>query len=885
MKKFLSRGLVVLMVLVAFASCDNTPVYPGYIVSGSIAQTGDFLSGQSFDPGKFTVTAYDLNGKAIAVDSSNVTLDETSKGEVKAGSTVNVIYGYDMYGNPIEDSMTVDVSYIRYLEVTGPESVVNKEKITASELTVTAYYLDSDNVEQSMVLVPGEYSVEEGTQVDVTPANPTAIESLTVSAEVGNFDDAKPVSVSYSYTVQYEETPAKPDASITGIAMNEEGTAPLVFSYSNRDLYEWEYTSVPAPSLSNITISVTKNDNTTENVTADRLADATARFIDSTTRLPYAELNPKTDDSVFVELTYDGDVYVSTSSLAKPAKVTLHIAPNRGFSLTEGSAIGTPSLSDFSVYYTTGSSSIGTAVTDIELAYVDDEGNVIPADTEVTTDTEAFVAGKFRGVPGKTEGALDVDPVTVVPVSITDIVLDEKFEAPESQYYDESAWADATAVESTAVASYTIVMSNGDEIASTDTDALTAAGLSDITLSVAYTLSESSAQSAALPSEAIAENDLGYNAAYATEENGSYFDVLAGIDEIYLQVSFKFKSGDETGDETVVYGYAPVELATAYASSIDVSKAYQYYTGDDATTSPMFGSEVYVTVRTLNANGVVNPDLEDYEALNASNVPAEIPATVGDKEATYTVYAYLADENGIETMAEPVELTIDAGQDWIDVSRLSIGLALDEDGETVIPAMIGTSVSDYNTDNGFNITGWTHAIEDGEAAEPVIELQIPDSQVFTATTAIRATVTYVDETGKEVTENVSFNITGTAWTEDADSASLTWGTGNNARTEVAEGNLYVGISYAFGSFDIADVIEHGNDSELDIQFYTISTDEEGEDGLPHHTQSITAEADTTYTFYISYTDSEGVVHDTVNGATAMATVELSSTAAPEEPGN
>ncbi len=882
MRRFLSKGLIVLMVLVAFASCDNTPVYPGYIVSGSVEQTGDFLDGQSFDPGKFSVTAYDLNGKAIAVDSSAVQLVESKDGKVVAGSEVKVVYGYDHYGNEIADTITVDVSHIKSLEVTGPVAVKNDGEITESDLTVTAIYLDSDNAEQKMVLVPGEYSVIQPTnEATVSPSNPTATETITVKANVGKFNDVA-VSTSYSYTVEYEATPVTPDSSITGIKLNEEGK-PETFTYAN-ELLAWTYDVAPVPSLANVEVSVTKDNGSNDVVSADKLAGATVRYVVASTRLPYAELTPVETDRVVVELTYNGVSYLTTAF--SPAEVKLNIEPKRGFALTEGTVIGTPSLNDFNVYYSVGGSTIGTAVTDIELAYVDEDGKAIAANTEVTEDTVAYVAGTFRGIEGKTAAALDVSPVTVIPEAITDIVLAKDFAAPAAQYYDESSWATATAVPQNPVASYTIVMSDGTEIASTDTAALTAAGLDSITINTAYTLSES-AEDVLSKVKAVASTDVGYNAAYATTENGSYYDAFAGADEIYLQVSFEYTytpAGAEEDTSVTVYGYEPVELAQAYATSIDASLEYQYANDSE---EPMYGSEIYPTVRTLNDNGVVDPDFQDYETAllaDGSSVPAELPETVGEDAAEYIVYAYLADENGVETMAQAAEnLSIGAGQDWIDVSKLSFGLAVDTDTEKEIPAMIGTSVSDYNTENGFSITGWAHAVKEGTADAPEITLQIPLTQVFTATTTIRGTVTYVDETGKEVTENVSFSVKGTAWTE-ADSPSLTWGTGNNARTEVAEGNLYIGDAYAFGSFDIADVVEHGNDTALDIKFYTVSTDEEGEDGLPQHTGSITAAADTTYTFYISYTDAEGVVHNTVDGDTAMATVELTSTEAPEEPG-
>ena len=57
-KSILLTCIVAIMALAMFVGCDNAPVFPDMptsVKSGYILQTGDFLTGQAFDPSKFDV--------------------------------------------------------------------------------------------------------------------------------------------------------------------------------------------------------------------------------------------------------------------------------------------------------------------------------------------------------------------------------------------------------------------------------------------------------------------------------------------------------------------------------------------------------------------------------------------------------------------------------------------------------------------------------------------------------------------------------------------------------------------------------------------------------------------------------------------------------------
>ena len=95
---FLTSALIVMAIL---AGCSDTVAITGLpqnVKSGTINQIGDFLTGQTFDPKKFTVDITYDNGQVITDDGS-VTVQLDGDGTTVAkGSTVSANIGQNVDG-------------------------------------------------------------------------------------------------------------------------------------------------------------------------------------------------------------------------------------------------------------------------------------------------------------------------------------------------------------------------------------------------------------------------------------------------------------------------------------------------------------------------------------------------------------------------------------------------------------------------------------------------------------------------------------------------------------------------------------------------------------------------------------------------------------------
>ena len=160
-KSILLTCIVAIMALAMFVGCDNAPTIPSFIVGGNISQTGDFLTGQTFDPTKFSVTVRYDNGRILPAEDVSVVLKETTtNGSVEAGDKVEVYLGKNFESQDITAKAGIRVYDINSITVEGPESYVGKETPTNSELKVTANYLDNTGAEKTMVLRSTEFVVK-----------------------------------------------------------------------------------------------------------------------------------------------------------------------------------------------------------------------------------------------------------------------------------------------------------------------------------------------------------------------------------------------------------------------------------------------------------------------------------------------------------------------------------------------------------------------------------------------------------------------------------------------------------------------------------------------------------------------------------------------------
>lgn len=86
MKKSILTIALAVMMLFAFVACDSQPTLTYKDVKRiEVAQTGDFVVGQSFDPSKFTVTAYYSDGSSEVVKAS---VAEYGTWEARSGAVI-----------------------------------------------------------------------------------------------------------------------------------------------------------------------------------------------------------------------------------------------------------------------------------------------------------------------------------------------------------------------------------------------------------------------------------------------------------------------------------------------------------------------------------------------------------------------------------------------------------------------------------------------------------------------------------------------------------------------------------------------------------------------------------------------------------------------------
>ena len=161
-KSILMVCISALIALTMFVGCDNAPVLPSFVVGGNVIQTGDFLTGQNFDPSKFSVTVTYDNGKIVAADDT-VSVMIVGNETVEAGDTAIVDFGIDFKGNHVTKEVAISVYDIQGITVEGPASYVMKNAPTNSELKVTANYLDQDGNEKTMTLRSTEFDVSHAT--------------------------------------------------------------------------------------------------------------------------------------------------------------------------------------------------------------------------------------------------------------------------------------------------------------------------------------------------------------------------------------------------------------------------------------------------------------------------------------------------------------------------------------------------------------------------------------------------------------------------------------------------------------------------------------------------------------------------------------------------
>ena len=828
---FLTSALIVMAIL---AGCSDTVAITGLpqnVKSGTINQIGDFLTGQTFDPKKFTVDITYDNGQVITDDGS-VTVQLEAGDTVTKGAKVTALLGDDVYGDDVYATGSVAVYDINRIEVTGPASYAKGAEIHETDLTVTAYYYDSEKTEKTMPLATSEFEiVDESKKYANGKGTTPSIPETGATIKIRTTLDGNVVEGLFSYTETYADTTADLPYEIESIKD---------ISYTGQ-LLALNYDEVPVPALEDVAVTVKGDDGITHDITAADIEGATAQFVDSETHLPLVltDLVGNTDEKYAVELTWGDVVKYSPATYVTAKKVNLNVEAKPSFALTEGNELGTANADNFTIYYTVEEGPIATVLPSsaVTVAYVADNQSdeVLPADKKIATDP-IYVKASYMGEEAWT--SVTPGTVTVVPVSVKDIVLtdDAKAAIPAAQYYNSTGW-ETIEIDNTAIASYTVVFSDGSEVASTETEnPLTG----NITNGVAYYLDNAGKEPLA-DVEPVAPTDAAYNADYADTDAASYYDVLADADQIYVQVAYT-EGADP--DDVTVYGYLAVDLQTAYASSMLAAAEYEF-------DEPMYGSDITTVVRLANTKGVVDPDFTDYEVLGPDGQPGKIPTTatlVADAAENYTVYAFVKQATGVDVKVEAT-VSIEPAVDYIKVSKFNIDFTKDAEGEYTAFALIGSAVDDIETTD-LAITGWDHAIKEGDAAAPIFTIVAPTTQTVGASTELKANVTYTNEEGDEVTEQIPFTLKGTAYTAPERSGfAFKFGDVVYANGSDLPAGRY---SFTLTNLDPESYKENGDDKNFKIESVTV-------DDVKQSSTTVTVEEGKTVVIAISYTDTTGKV--------------------------
>ena len=698
-KSILMVCITALVALAMFVGCDNAPVYPSFVVGGSVDQTGDFLIGQKFDPSKFSVSVRYSDGSTKTLKDTSIVTLQGDGDTVSTNSVVEARLGLD-YDN-VEYVQTAGVSAyaISALEVTGPETVTADTDETA--FTVTAKYL-KNGAEMTMVLNSQEFDVTgiTGSEEDGAPV----VVKVTPTLE-----DNKTITASYNAVFSGKSTVLPEDAVVESIS------AKFVEDFSvNKLNYGAE-----APAIDGSKIEVTAKiagDTTPYDVAS---SDVEFTWVDAQ-GLPLIDYNfiDNNVSTLYVKASFDGCEAVTGAVDVFPVTVSWQ---NAGFKAPENIYAGDelPAVEGIRYTWTANGKSGIIPAEDVELVYAyatSAEGKI---DGSVKVDEKVgLLAGNnliaypvYKGQAAAEDGIgiylgyVEAKKVTVESVEFS---MAEDWKAPAKQYYD----ALPTLTAADAIEKYIVTKSDGT---TEEFDG------SNATFSAAYYLAEG---------EPLSD-------AKATKDGD--FDALANVDTILVGVTY--------GIET--YYSDPIPLEKAVFDTLSATA------NEDGTD--MVGDKVNVVVVASNDEGDVDKNFTDYSVLDASGAPCEIVLEAGAADVEYTIYAnsdvdvsttvtvyagkgYIAPKgdtvllkrNATE-MSEKVGATINTTlvEKYFEIDTNSYD-TIDGEGEETAPAIIGINLPAART-------------------------------LVTGDNIIPVEIQYTGSTGKTVTDTVEVTIVGTAF--------------------------------------------------------------------------------------------------------------------------
>lgn len=836
-KSILMTCIVAVMALAMFVGCDNAQVFPDMpqsVKSGYIDQIGDFLTGQAYDPDKFTVMAVLDNGSEQEVSGTIIDFGGNVN-SVANGDSVSAFAGYSYDGSSVPAYGSLKAYTITRLEVTGPESYVYKTgfDIPSSDLTVTAYYLDSENVEKSMVLSSTEFDVGMYAYADgVKPAasRPEVATIAVVTPKVGyaGGDPNNVVTGVFSFTSTFVPASEELPGDITALASVD---------VSNIVLPAYKYENVPQPNFEDVEIKVFVDGQEDGATPFTLTADPGVKMyytVNNGLKLSNTDLTTLAGQSLYVAVELDGCKTLIATDPVTIQKVKLDIsATGDEVEFVEKTALAAPSASDFAAEARIGSGKpyIFEEITSgVEYkyyvtenggtTYVEYTGKTVPA-----AGTTLYVAGTYMGVTSNyVEVGTTKEAKLPVPAEIVDVGLVDTYNEPAHQRYSV-----VPSVNSSVLKSLTVVNDDKTE------------------------------------SVLEAEDFAGKVSVRYSATNGKYTAITADlekVDEIYIEVSYRVDA------DTVITGYKAVQLVEPIATDLSTLSAEYVYVYNNSQDTPMVDSKINWTILAVNAEGSFAYD-GDVDVYVDGYPVAALPEFVEEEAiSNVRVKASLTQSDGSVVVAETTNaVNVPAGKGY--VSGKNIKVTISEGYVPLFGDVLSTEIGSYTIDaESFDIIGeLPDVVANNQAQIKGIKLPITGARVDLENTGIIATVTYLGNEGKVVTKNIPVeDFAGIQYTE-TDSISLV--SIETGCSEVAEGKLYYGKTYDLTKFtyDSKSIKEHNDDPNLKLKGYCKGTYEAGKTELSAITGTLMDNYAGTYNFVFEYTNTDGKVTEKVIQAT------------------
>ena len=739
-KSILFTCIVAIMALAMFVGCDNAPTLPSFVVGGTINQTGDFLEGQAFDPSKFTVTITYDNGRIVAADETVSVYLDTDKGavgKVNVGDTVKADLGKNFADSDICATAAVKVYNIKSIAVTGPESYPgHAEAVSAnvtidipeSDLTVTATYLDSENAEKTMVLVPGEYLVDPATVKNLTEENPSVEAKATVKALVGNFNGVA-VNADFNFTATWngESTKLPEDAVVSKIEVE------FVSETTEYSLAKLDYgTELPAVDASKFKVTAFVGE---EEYSVDS-SDVTFTWVDKD-GYAFTSNNLYTDKAsgvgILAEFAGVSTVFVNEKLTLDDANITVvKSGTYKDPILVAGSDL--PDMSSMLKAYID-KDRIAPEDEGLEWVYAYKENNFgsVSGSTPIT-DGKIPAADTYTTTTGGDSDTVKVGSTYLVVypvykgVSATQGIALGKIEPVETTYVIESA----------------------------DLSGITLAA-QQYTTAPEYTTGVKSVLIRPSEGAVMAPNGnfdkFGITFAYSLTD-----DVmtpltdgvdLRDVDQIYVKVTYAYAVGKAS------VAYFPLTLAPAYADSLDVDVEYSAATKDG---KPLADATATVKVNAVNDLGIV-AELEEGEYNIVNRTTGMIDEiTVAATEQTYGFNAIVDGENGPKKIRLTPDLTIPAWTPYYELTGEELVITPAEGVEETI-YYYNDSLKDTALDTAdYTVSGYKAHGTDTPIT--ISGFELVTTNVAVGENTVYAKVSYVGETGETVNDLVPFTVIG-----------------------------------------------------------------------------------------------------------------------------